>query len=355
MRVLIVDDDHMSCKCLEQLIDWDAIGCESPRCAHNGAEALRCIAQERPDIVVSDVKMPVMDGRELCRQIYESYPEISLFFVSAYEDFQTAQLAIRYNVKGYVLKPLDRDTVYALQEMIRETVLLQESTSFYQKICDDGYRDVLKRAIEEKDREMVERIFRRAAQLQGKPGVKEISLWQHLITPLIDYKNTSLKMDYGMLFEAERRMQKQIMECAPEKRSGWLLWRYQEAMEQERPEGSPVVLEMQKVIRERFSSPDLDVNMLAGAFDMSPVYLGRLFLEQTGMKVTDYIQEKRLRFACDELQNGVKSVKEIAMLAGWRDAGYFNKVFRRSMGMTPGEYRERHWRQSVQKEGQEKL
>lgn len=343
MKVLIVDDDHMSCQCLRQLIDWASIGCEQPLCAFNGAEALKLIEAEHPDIVVSDVKMPVMDGRELCRQIYEKYPDINLFFVSAYGDFETAQMAIRYHVKGYVLKPLDGDALRTLQDMIREAVLRQESTSLFARICGDEYRDVLKCAIEERDREMVECFFDRVEQLQDVLSLEDMGLWQHLIAPLIDYRNTCLKMDYGILFETQRRLQAEIMARPVPERLAWLRGQFDQAMQQEKPDSSLVIWEMQKAIQERFSSPDLDINMLARELSMSPVYLGRLFLEQTGMKVTDYIQEKRLRFACEQLQHSVSPVKEIARLSGYRDAGYFNKVFRRSMNMTPGEYRERYW------------
>ena len=343
MKVLIVDDDHMSCQCLQQLIDWASIGCERPLCAFNGAEALKLIEAHRPDIVVSDVKMPVMDGRELCRQIYERYPDINLFFVSAYGDFETAQMAIRYQVKGYVLKPLDADALRTLKEMICETALRQESTSFFVKICGDEYWDVLKCAIEERDRDMVDCFFDRVERLQETISLEDMALWQHLIAPLIDYRNTCLKMDYCLLYESQRRIQAEIMDCPVSERAAWLRGQFLQAMEQEKPNSSLVIWEMQKAIQEHFSSPDLDINMLARELSMSPVYLGRLFLEQTGMKVTDYIQEKRLRFACEQLQHGVSSVKEIARLSGYRDAGYFNKVFRRSMNMTPGEYREKYW------------
>lgn len=349
MKVLIVDDDHMSCRCLEQCIDWGAIGCTQVLCAYNGAEALKHMEKERPEIVISDVKMPVMDGKELCRQLYEKYPDVNLFFVSAYGDFETAQMAIRYHVKGYVLKPLDADALRTLQEMICEAAVRQENTSFFYKICGDEYRDVLKCALEEKDREMVENFFDRVERLPGELGREDVSLWQHLIMPLIDYRNVCLKMDYSVLFEAERRMQADIMACPAEERAGWLRRQYMEVMQKERSDNSLVVWEMQKEIQRNFSSPDLDIGMLGQQFGMSSVYLGRLFLEQTGRKVTDYIQEKRLRFACDELQHSIRPVKEIAQLAGYRDAGYFNKVFRRSMGMTPGEYREKYWR----KEGED--
>lgn len=341
MRVLIVDDDHMSCRCLQQLIDWGKIGCTEVLCSYSGSEALKMIEMEQPDIVVTDVRMPVMDGKELCRLIYEKYPQISIFFVSAYEDFATAQIAIKYNVKGYVLKPLDRETLGELQDMMCEVILRRENTLFCRKLCADEYREVLINAIEERDIETVNILLDRMKELKVGSAVEDISIWNHLIAPIIDYKNTNLKLDFGVLFETEHRMKKEIMACLPDERVDWLRGQYQAIM-QEDEYSSDTVWEIQKVIREQFSSPDLDVNLLARMFHMSPVYLGRLFIERTGMKIIDYIQENRIRFACDELRNGTRSVKDISVLAGYRDAGYFNKVFRRKMDMTPMEYREKY-------------
>ena len=138
-------------------------------------------------------------------------------------------------------------------------------------------------------------------------------------------------------------MKREIMECSFVDRIGYLRRQYQDVMKEAGYGNDNIIWEIQKVIRERFSSPDLDVNVLAQLYDMSPVYLGRLYLERTGMKITEYIQENRIRFACSELRYSYKSIKEIAMLSGYRDAGYFNKVFRRKMNMTPVEYRERYW------------
>ncbi|WP_251205788.1 response regulator transcription factor [Acetatifactor aquisgranensis] len=343
MEVLVVDDDPTICQCLQQLIDWEEIGCGKPLCAHNGADALAMMEETCPDIVVCDIKMPVMDGKELCRLIYEKYPAIHVFFVSAYEDFATAQIAIRYHVKGYVLKPLDKETLKHLQNMIYEVVNQQENAVFCRKIYEDEYRDALKCAIEEKSMELPEGIFAKLEEMQDDPAVQNVPIWPHLLAPIIEYRNSNLKMDLGILFETERRMKREIMECSFVDRIGYLRRQYQDVMKEAGYGNDNIIWEIQKVIRERFSSPDLDVNVLAQLYDMSPVYLGRLYLERTGMKITEYIQENRIRFACSELRYSYKSIKEIAMLSGYRDAGYFNKVFRRKMNMTPVEYRERYW------------
>lgn len=343
MEVLVVDDDITICQCLLRLIDWEGIGCGEPRCAHNGVQALDMIEESRPDIVVCDIKMPVMDGRELCRLICEKYPGIHVFFVSAYEDFATAQIAIRYHVKGYVLKPLDKETLIQLQNMIYEVVNHQENMVFCRKIYGDEYTDVLKHAIEERNMEFPEKIFAKLEAMQNDPAVQGVPIWSHLIGPLIEYRNSSLKTDLGILFETERRMEREIMEYSFAERIRYLRRHYQEAMKEAESGNDSIILDMQKVIRERFAMPDLDVNVLARIYGMSPVYLGRLFLERTGMKITEYIQENRIRFACTRLRSSHSSVKEIAMMSGYRDAGYFNKVFRRKMNMTPVEYREKYW------------
>lgn len=343
MKVLIVDDDMLNCLCLKLLIPWRSIGCEDPMTANNGAEALAIVENKRPDIVITDVKMPVMDGKELCRSIYEKYPEISVFFVSAYGDFETAQLAIRYNVKGYVLKPLDQNALLSIQEMICEVVSKKEYVSFCQKIAAGDYRTVLQTALEERDEEVISNFFDKINSIPDHFIEKDASFWSNLILPIIYYKTTSMKMDYSMLLQTERRMQEEIMRLPVEQRGSYIKGNYQELM-LDVAEDNYLIWDIQEAVKENFSDPDLDVGVLAQRFNMSPAYLGRMFIEQTGMKLTDYIVEKRLTFACNELQNSRLSVKEIAGLAGYRDPGYFNKVFRRKMGVTPKEYRERNWR-----------
>ena len=76
MRVLIVDDDHIICRCLQTEIDWKKIGCEPPMIAYNGIDAMKIMETDHPDIVISDVRMPVMDGTALCRLIHEKYPNV---------------------------------------------------------------------------------------------------------------------------------------------------------------------------------------------------------------------------------------------------------------------------------------
>lgn len=339
MKVLIVDDDAMNRQCLQRLIAWADIGCESPITAADGAEALALIEKHRPDIVITDIKMPVMDGKELCRKIYENYPDISIYFVSAYGDFETAQLAIRCNVKGYVLKPLDRAVLDSLQEMVTETVSKKEYGSFCQKIIAGDYQVVLQTAIEEKDTEVFENLFERLSKIPEHYIGNDTSLWQRLLSPVTFFKATHLKMEYSLVAQAEQNLLAELIPMSVPERVAMICEMYRELVKAP-SQNNDVVWEVQEAVKNEFSSPDLDIGVLAQRFDLSSAYLGKILLEQIGVRLSDYITDRRIEFACEELRNGRKSIKEVSTLAGYRDPGYFNKVFRKKMGITPKGYRE---------------
>lgn len=109
-KVLLVDDEVYVRKGLMNLIDWDRYGFEVYWEASNGEDALKIIAEEKPDVVITDVRMPVIDGLELIKRIRDSGDtETQFIIVSGYNDFSYAQKAVRYNVFDFVLKPVDQD------------------------------------------------------------------------------------------------------------------------------------------------------------------------------------------------------------------------------------------------------
>ena len=159
MKVLIVDDDYMVCCCVQQQINWSEIGCEIPDIACNGQEALAYIKENNPYILISDIRMPIMDGLELCALVNEKYPNISMIFLSAYEDFAAARLALKCNVKGYLLKPLDRDALNDLQDMVYDIVCQQNNRALFYKIASDEYQDCLLEILEKQDLDALEELL----------------------------------------------------------------------------------------------------------------------------------------------------------------------------------------------------
>ncbi|MDE1549099.1 response regulator [Jeotgalibaca caeni] len=108
-RVLIVDDEPVVREGLAHLINWQALGFEIVGDAENGLDGIEKINQLHPNIVVTDIRMPIMDGIEMIRKIQETNSEMEVLILSGYSDFSYAKEAIHLGVSSYLLKPVDEE------------------------------------------------------------------------------------------------------------------------------------------------------------------------------------------------------------------------------------------------------
>ena len=118
-KLLIVEDEKFIQRGLVQAIDWKSIGFEVIAEAENGKKALQCVEIEKPDVILTDIRMPVMDGLELMSIVYEQYPHIKLVVLSGYGDFSYAQHAIKCGVLGYILKPTKDEEIYQVFRKVK--------------------------------------------------------------------------------------------------------------------------------------------------------------------------------------------------------------------------------------------
>ena len=103
-KVIAADDEAYIREALQKLIDWGKMDCVLEAAESDGQALIERIESARPDIVITDIRMPVRDGVEVCRYVYENCPEVQVILLTAYADFEYARAAIRYNACGYVLK-----------------------------------------------------------------------------------------------------------------------------------------------------------------------------------------------------------------------------------------------------------
>ncbi|MDO5517253.1 MAG: response regulator [Clostridium sp.] len=104
-KVLIVDDELIMRQGISHMIDWEKEGFELIGQASNGEEALEIIKQNTPNIVLTDVVMPKMDGVKLIKLLENSYPDIKIIVLSSYSDFDYVKTSFKYGAIDYILKP----------------------------------------------------------------------------------------------------------------------------------------------------------------------------------------------------------------------------------------------------------
>ncbi|MGP4040639.1 response regulator transcription factor [Gracilibacillus sp. D59] len=120
-KVLLVDDERMILDGISVIVDWNQHDTELIGKAMNGLEAYDFISKQQPDIVITDITMPGLDGIELVKKAKEDYPFIKWIFLSGFNEFEYARQAMRYGVKHYLLKPCNEGKISeALLDVVKE-------------------------------------------------------------------------------------------------------------------------------------------------------------------------------------------------------------------------------------------
>ena len=105
-NVIVADDEKNIREGIVELIEWEKLGCKVCASMQNGAQVLKYLEEEKihVDIIITDIKMPIMDGMELIGMLNERFPDIKVIILTAYSDFTYAQQAIKFQVSDFVVK-----------------------------------------------------------------------------------------------------------------------------------------------------------------------------------------------------------------------------------------------------------
>ncbi len=118
-RIMLVDDEEEVRKAIIRNMDWEKLGFTVVGDAENGEDALEKLEQWEPDVVITDIRMPYMDGLTLTARIREKYPSMKILIFSGYDDFEYAKQAIKLNVTEYILKPVNSEELSVILKRIR--------------------------------------------------------------------------------------------------------------------------------------------------------------------------------------------------------------------------------------------
>ncbi len=122
LKVIIVDDEELARKMLITGTNWSALHMEIIGEAVSGQDALSMMEEQIPDILFTDIKMPYMDGMELCSIVTRRYPHIKIVITTAFKDFDYAHQCISLGVSNFLLKPINRNELLSTLLKLREQI-----------------------------------------------------------------------------------------------------------------------------------------------------------------------------------------------------------------------------------------
>ena len=238
LRVLVVDDEIMIREGFKRLFDWEAHDCEAVGEAGDGMEALTQIDALRPDIVIMDINIPIMNGLKVIQLSRIKHPNTAFVIVSGYDDFSYCREALRLQITDYILKPVNYEEFGS---------------------CIDNMKISL---------------FERRVSAAEEPEKQE----ERTITGLTRY------------------LQEHLAE-------------------------------------------EISLSVLAEEFHLNPQYISQLFKSEIGVNFLAYLTNIRMEKAKKLLLTTSLSIAEVAEQSGYGDYRVFTKVFKKSEGVTPSQYR----------------
>jgi len=138
LKVFIVDDESIIREGLRDNIPWQQFGFEFVGEASDGEMALPMIRKHQPDVLITDIKMPFMDGLALARIVSQEFPKIKIIIISGYDEFEYAQQAIKVGVEQYFLKPVTKNNLQKVLSDIKDKIEAeQEQRTYIEKFQND--------------------------------------------------------------------------------------------------------------------------------------------------------------------------------------------------------------------------
>ena len=401
IKLFLVEDEVVMREGIKKRIDWAAENIDFVGEASDGELALPKILELKPDIVITDIKMPFMDGLKLSEHIRSELPSTKIIILSGYDEFSYAQEAIKLGVTEYLLKPITPaallESVKAVRERIekeREEKLRTAADSSEGsdqkemealKLFSELAKQILDKPEDSSDRDSeiknsivhessvdvntagdisgkeLESFLKTGALSQAESVIDSIfdTIGEQNARSLMYLNYLTMDMYFAMV-----RFLKEIGEDpAPiNEKCGDInnvirsitdvsgakhyLTEYLQNVINVRDNGSArkygkVLRDSVAYIDEHYADEDISLNTLAELSNISPNHFSAVFSQEMGVTFIEYLINKRMEKAKELLMTTDMKSFEIAYAVGYRDPHYFSYTFKKTQGMTTKEYRAR--------------
>lgn len=119
-KVVIADDEKKVCQLIYMLVDWKSLDMEVVGVVNNGYEVLEKVREYSPDIIITDIRMPGLNGLDMIKEVSKNDNKPEFIIISGYREFQYAQTAVHYGVNQYLLKPIKKEELFGTLQALRE-------------------------------------------------------------------------------------------------------------------------------------------------------------------------------------------------------------------------------------------
>ena len=142
-KVILVDDEVEVIDVMKKKIRWNDLGFDVVGSATNGVKALELVEKLQPDVVLTDIKMPYMDGLELARKLNQDYPNIYIMLCTGFDEFEYAKEAVHLEIKEYMLKPINASELSTGLTKLKDTLDREREEKLNVRKLEDYFKEVL--------------------------------------------------------------------------------------------------------------------------------------------------------------------------------------------------------------------
>lgn len=398
-KVLLVDDEYFPREALKMTIPWEEYGCVICGEANNGYDGIEKAKELNPDMILTDINMPLMDGLDMIKEIQSTQPDILFSIVSGYSEFEYAKRGIELGVNDYILKPIDdKELIKTVQHMVKtlenkkaKVQEIQRLKFWTEKNQEENRKNFLEMILMDRGNLSEQQFLyeceelklplslpggyivcclkinsrtyvhstqgeweEKVAEAMGTDGEnwKFIAYYQgkgnlYIVFPGLP-KVDWIQMEISSLIQKIQIAFTNQWVCTVMAGVGSYCDTYREipASRKVAEESvkeisvSKLIQEMMLYVYEHFADPELSLKEIAEKLFVNYSYLSTQFKKETGMSASQYISRFRMTKAADEFRSGKDNMIEVAGMVGYTDIKYFYRCFKKEFGITPHQYLE---------------
>lgn len=352
-RMLVVDDEALIRQGLVHMVGSNPLGWEVVGEAADGEEAMQAVDRCSPDLIITDINMPVMNGLDLAERLHDRGQDVMIIILTGYREFEYAQRAIRYGAIEFLLKPFSLDEACrvlrkAYDRFRRKQADLHIMNQFNQQERIERWKTELTGLLLSRQLETLEaRVgewLDEASRMPLPDGKAEIhrllQVMEDMLTQHFNFREPADGAARGTDPLLWMHSMPEVVAWSRRKSEEWLHLLERLLREQQ----DHVVTRVMNYVDVHYAG-SCTLQTVAAHVHVTPNYLSHLFKKETGEGFSQYVSKLRIEKAKLLLQNTRQSMAAIAEQTGFDNSSYFTTVFKQLTGLSPRAYRKQHGRE----------